>query len=419
VSDDFHIEVLPNGLTLLGRIMDDVSSVAMSMLLRCGSADDPPNIAGAGAVAAEWLQRGAAQRDNRALNDALDSLGVQHSSSAQSSHLQMSAAMLGRNLPAVLEIYADILTKPRLEDNTFGACRELIQQDLIALEDEPARKANMALREQFFPDPWGRCPYGSSETLAAMTPDILRGHVLSHVSPGGAIIALAGKFDWHETRDLLARLLSDWSGQAPAEPESGKPAGGAKHLAKDSAQTHIALAYPSVLQSHERYYAARIAEAVLSRGMGSRLFTEVREKRGLAYHISANYTSLRDFAGIFVYAGTRPTLAQQSLDVAVAEIGRLGEGISEDELIRAKTQIRSSLIMQSQSTSARASMMAGDWYHLGRLRSLAELSEKIQAVTNEDVMEYLHEYPPRQFSILTIGPEPLDTTGLALSGKGA
>jgi len=112
-------------------------------------------------------------------------------------------------------------------------------------------------------------------------------------------------------------------------------------------------------------------------------------------------------------------LAQQTLDVTLGEIARLGEGISDDELARAKTQIRSSLIMQSQSTSARASMMAGDWYHLGRLRSLAELSEKIQAVSKGDVMDYLREFPPRQFSILTIGPEPLDTTGLALSGEDA
>ena len=419
MSDNFHIEVLPNGLTLLGRVMDDVSSVAMAMLVRCGSADDPPAIAGAGAVAAEWLQRGAGQRDSRALNDALDSLGVQHSTNAQSEHMQITAAMLGRNLPAAIEIYADILTKPRLEDNTFGPCRELIQQDLIALEDEPARKAGMALRERFFPQPWGRCPYGSGQTLEAMTADALREHVVSHLSPDGGILALAGKFDWDAVRDMLTNRLGDWQGQARTEPAAARPAGGAGHIAKDSAQTHIALAYPSVLCSDERYYAARLGEAVLSRGMGSRLFTEVREKRGLAYHVSANYTSLRNSAGIFVYAGTRPALAQQTLDVTVGEIARLGEGISDDELTRAKTQIRSSLIMQSQSTSARASMMAGDWYHLGRLRSLAELSENIQAVTERDVMDYLREFPPRQFSISTIGPEPLDTTGLALSGEDA
>jgi len=350
VSDNFHIEVLPNGLTLLGRVMDDVSSVAMAMLVRCGSADDPPAIAGAGAVAAEWLQRGAGQRDSRALNDALDSLGVQHSTNAQSEHMQITAAMLGRNLPAAIEIYADILTKPRLEDNTFGPCRELIQQDLIALEDEPARKAGMALRERFFPQPWGRCPYGRGETLEAMTADALREHVVSHLSPDGGILALAGKFDWDAVRDMLTNRLGDWQGQARTEPAAARPAGGAGHIAKDSAQTHI---------------------------------------------------------------------AQQTLDVTVGEIARLGEGISDDELTRAKTQIRSSLIMQSQSTSARASMMAGDWYHLGRLRSLAELSENIQAVTERDVMDYLREFPPRQFSISTIGPEPLDTTGLALSGEDA
>lgn len=416
MSDEFLTKQFPNGLTLLGLKMNDVSSAAMSLLVRCGLSDDSPTLAGAGAVTAEWLLRGAGSRDSRALNDALDGLGCQHSENVQSAHLQMTAAMLGRNLHEVLDIYADVLLLPRLEDETFTPCRDLIAQDLTALEDEPARKCNVILRERFFPQPLGRCPYGTAETLSAMTPDALRQHVRSHLVPGGAILAVAGRFDWDALCRQVAGKLGAWSGASPQQTTSTPPIDGVKHIQKDSAQTHIALAYKSVTCQDDHYYAARIAEAVLTRGMGSRLFTEVREKRGLAYHVSASYTALKDYAGIFVYAGTRPDLAQQTLDVTVSELRRLAEGIAEEEIARAKTQLRSAIIMQGESTSARAGTLASDWYHLGYLRSLAELSEKLQAVTEEDVMNYLRDFPAENFSILTIGPEPLDTANLGPTG---
>ena len=192
-----------------------------------------------------------------------------------------------------------------------------------------------------------------------------------------------------------------------APPAIRAPAGGTTHIHKDSAQTHISLAHQSVVCSYDAYYPARTAEAVLSRGMGSRLFTEVREKRGLAYHVSTSYVSLHDHAGMFTYAGTRPDLADQTFNVTISELKRLASGVKSDELDRAKTQFRSALIMQGASTIVRANTLAGDWYHLKRLRTLAEVSDAIQSVTEKDVLGYLREYPAEDFTILTIGPKPL------------
>ena len=152
-----------------------------------------------------------------------------------------------------------------------------------------------------------------------------------------------------------------------------------------------------------------MAECILSGGMSSRLFTEVREKRGLVYHVSTHYGSLKGLAGMFTYAGTRPEVAQETFDVTVRELRRLSEGIEPDELARARTQLKSSLIMQGQSTIARADALAGDWYHLGRLRSLAEMSEAIDNVTAEHVLAYLRGYPAGDFTTLVIGPEPINT----------
>ncbi len=402
-----YIKQLPNGLTLLGEHNEAVSSAAMTLLLPGGGAYDPADLGGAASVAAEWRFRGAGERDTRQLNDALDSLGCHHGEAVQSAHVGLSTVQLGRNLADVLEIYADIVLRPRLDDETFSPCRDLVAQDLASLEDEPARKANMLVRENFYPYPLGRSVYGMAESLERMTADAIRSHASKHCSPAGAILSVAGNINWPQICELVDKHFGDWQA-GPVEPiETIAPRGGVTHIAKDSAQVHISLAHKAVPIIDERYYAARMGEAVLSWGMGCRLFTEVREKRGLVYHVSSRYSSLKDHAGMFTYAGTRPDVAQETLDVTIGELRRLGDGIEADELARAKTQLKSALVMQGESTSARAGALAGDFYHLGRIRTLAEISEAVDAVTVDEVLAYLADMPAENFTMMVIGPEPL------------
>ncbi len=409
MAEQFFTKELSNGLMLLGQRMEQVASAAMTFVVPAGAACDPDAGAGAGAVAAEWFLRGAGDRDSRQLNDALDSLGCQHDEMVLSEQLQFSSTQLGRNLPRVLDIYADILLRPRLEDATFDPCRQLVLQDLTSLEDEPARKCVMLLREKFYPFPLGRCVYGTAESLGSLTPGAVRGHVKSRLSPRGAILAVAGNFDWNQLVEQAEGLFGGWRSAAPPPVRARHPLGGVTHVRKESAQEHIALAHKAVPISGRRYFPARLAETVLSRGMSSRLFTEVREKRGLVYHVSSSYHSLKDHAGMFTYAGTRPEVAQQTFDVTAGELRRLGDGVEPDEMARARTQLKSSLIMQGESTSARAGALAGDWYHLRRLRGLRELSNEIDKVTAAEVLDYLHEYPASDFTVLVVGPQEIKT----------
>lgn len=408
VSEQFHVKELSNGVTLVGQSMENVSSAAMTIQVRAGSSRDADGLGGTASVATEWALRGAGARDTRQLNDALDALGCQHHESVRSEHVVFSASQLGRNLHDVLAIYADILLRPRLDDETFGPCLALAVQDLASLEDEPARKCSLMLRERFYPFPLGRSPLGSTESLGALTPEAVREHVSSTFSPAGAILSVAGNIQWDAFCADAESLLGDWSVPAPPAPSLTPPAGGTKHVAKDSAQCHIALAHAAWPVADDMHFAARMARTVLSAGMSSRLFTEVREKRGLAYHVGTTYHSLKHHAGMFTYAGTVPEKAQETFDVTVGEIRRLGDGISGDELARAKTQLKSSLVRQGESTGARAEALASGWYHLNRLRSLEELSHEIDTVTVDDVLAYLHDYPAADLVVLVIGPEPVD-----------
>ena len=187
-------------------------------------------------------------------------------------------------------------------------------------------------------------------------------------------------------------------------PGLGSRAGRYTHIPNDGAQVHIGMMTGTAKFPDEDYYNVRVATSVLSGGMSARLFTEVREKRGLCYAIGARYHSLKEAAGIMCYAGTTPDKAQETVEVIVAEFKRLAEGISEEELDRAKVGLKSSLIMQSESSGSRAGAIGSDYYMLGRVRSLDEIKERIEATSVRSILEFLNRNPFEDFTVVTIGP---------------
>jgi predicted Zn-dependent peptidase len=151
------------------------------------------------------------------------------------------------------------------------------------------------------------------------------------------------------------------------------------------------------------YYDIAAAVSVLSGSMSSRLFTEVREKRGLCYAIGARYKSQKDYAGIACYTGTTPDKAQETADVILEQFAKLKEGISKDELQRAKVGLKTSLIMQTESTHARCSGIASDYFMIDRVREIDEIRDKIEAISVDSVEEFLQKHPLEEFTVVTIG----------------
>jgi predicted Zn-dependent peptidase len=225
--------------------------------------------------------------------------------------------------------------------------------------------------------------------------------------PNNMIVSVAGNIDWPELKDQVEALFGDWRGGNEGSLRLRKAAGGRTHLAKDTTQTQIAICYPSVPFGHPEYYAAQGAVQVLSGGMGARLFTEVREKRGLCYSVWASYQTFKDRASVLCYAGTTNERAQETLDVTLGELRRLVDGISEEEVERVRAGLKSSVIMQEESTSARAGALASDWYYLGRVRPMEEIQGAIDALSPRSILRHVRQYPPRDFTIVTLGPKAL------------
>ncbi|MFO0847779.1 MAG: pitrilysin family protein [Gemmataceae bacterium] len=402
-----HQHTFPNGLTLLAERLDHVRSATVYVLVPAGFAHDPPDRLGTATVLTEMLVRGAGDRDSRQLALALDNLGADRSESVGPYNLILSAGTLARNLPAVLDIYADIVRRPHLPGDELEAAQELALQDILGLEDAPQEKVLLELKARYNPPPLDRNRYGTADGVKAVTPDSLRRYYERRFQPGGMIISVAGLIDWPQLRDHVGRLFGDWAGDTGPAPTLGRFAPKSGHIPKDTQQTQVALAFPSAPFDHPDYYAARGAVGVLSGGMSARLFTEVREKRGLCYSVYASHEVLKGQGSVVGYAGTRADRAQQTLDVMVAEFKRLRDGIEPDEVERVQAALKTSLVMQQESTAARAASMASDWFHLGRVRPVDEVQAAVDGLTPAGILAHLDRFPVRDLTVVTLGPEPL------------
>jgi predicted Zn-dependent peptidase len=405
-QDIFH-ETFPNGLTLLAERMKHVRSAALNFLVPAGCAYDPPPHLGIASVLSDLIIRGAGQQNSRELTLALDNLGLDRDESVGSLHMRFWGATLARNLPAALEIYADILRRPHLPADQLDAVKALAFQELQSIEDEPKQKVLIELRRRHYPAPLGQDRHGNRAGIESLSADGIRTHFQKLFLPRGSILSVAGNIDWNKLRDLVARLFGDWKGDQEPSLTLGPLPSPHDHIEKETTQTQIGIAYPSVPIGHEDYYSAQGAVNVLSGGMSARLFTEVREKRGLCYAVWASYQTFKDRASVVCYAGSTNERAQETLDVTLQELKRLQEGIESEEVDRVKAGLKSSLIMQEESTSARAGTLASDWYYLGRVRSFDEIQLAIDSLTPEKITEHLRRYPPRDFTIVTLGPKPL------------
>jgi predicted Zn-dependent peptidase len=402
-----HVDqhILKNGMVILGERMEAVESVAFGFMLPAGAAVLPEGCCGAANVIADWVFRGAGDRSSRQLGDALDGLGLQRGSAVGSSHMTISAALEASNLAKALDLYADIIRRPSLNEQEFEPARQLAIDGVRALDDDPRQKVMVELRRNFYPAPLGRSTLGDIDQLQSLTAERTAALVVKNFNLSRTIFSIAGKYDF----DSVCRQAEElFETDVPAHSERMETASGGEpytHIDNEGAQVHIGLMTGIVRPDDEGYYDARVAISVLSGGASARLFTEVREKRGLCYAVGARYHGLKEAAGVMCYAGTTPDKAQQTLDVIIGEFNRLADGIGEEEIQRAKVGLKSVLILHSESSSSRAGGIGSDYHILGRVRSLDEIKQRIEATSVESVLGFLRNNRFGNFTVVTIGPK--------------
>lgn len=406
--DGYDLHKLSNGMTLLGEAMDGVESVAFKMMLPAGVVAMPQGCCGASNVISDWIFRGAGPYTSRVLNEKLDGLGLHRLGTVGKAFLSLGAASEAGSLSEALDLFAEIVLNARLEDDQFELARQLAMDEIVGLSDDPKQQVMIQLKEQFFPQPWGFSTLGHLEDIEALTAARTRELATRTFDASQSIIVIAGKYDFNAVCAQMESLFgAQASKQAQAKVNAGDKGQGYTHIQNDGAQVHIALMTDSVTCDSPDYYAERLAISVLSGGMSSRLFTEVREKRGLCYAVGASYYGLKDFAGIQCYAGTTPDKAQETVDVILDQFRHLHENLTEDELDRAKVGLKSGTIMQSESSANRIGSIGSDYYKLGRVRSLDEIKAGIDAVTLDGLRSFLSQRTSWDFTGVSMGPNPI------------
>jgi predicted Zn-dependent peptidase len=412
-AQKIHVHPLANGLTLVAEEMEWLESAAFAFLLPAGCLYEKPAKAGLAALTCEMVQRGSGNRDSRQFVADLENLGADCSASVSVTHMSFGGSMPRESLPSVLEIYADLARRPLLPEDQFEDAQLSCLQEVRAVEDDVNQRLMQELRRRYYSDPWGRSSQGQMETVQGLKPADIRSFVSDRLRPNRAILSVAGNINWPQLRDQVEDLFGDWRPGLDEQIVEEPAQRGYRHLQVESSQTLVGLAIDGLSYSSDEYFQLRGAVGALSDGMSSRLFTEVREKRGYVYSVYAMCHSLRDRGSVLAFAGTTPEHGQDTFDVTWGELKRMFAGITQAELDRLKGRIKRSLIIQQESSPARAGNIALDWYYLQHVRTKAEIQALIDGLSCESINGWLAAHPPQNLTVVSLGPEPIQVPELS------
>jgi predicted Zn-dependent peptidase len=402
------------GMDLIVEPIAGVRSVGMSWLVAGGSAREPSDQEGLGAMWSELLFRGAGGRDAREHADALDRLGASRNANVQTYFMRLSSVMLGARVHDALPLLADMVTSPAMDASSIEPVRDLCVQSIEALADDPHERVMLLAREKHVDEPLNRSGMGRIDSIESLSRERLTDGWRDVARPQGSAIAFAGDVDADAIESRLNALLEDWEGEAPGIETGASAPRGYHHQTDETNQVHIAIAHDAPKELDEASMCERVVIAALSGGMSGRLFTEVREKRGLVYSVNASYGPSRDFGRVAAYAGTTPERAQETLDVMLEQLQLLsaagGDALRQDEFDRAVVGMKSNLVMSGESTSARAGALGTDWFRRGAARTLQDVADEIDALTLDQVNAHIAQRELGALTIATIGPAALQAS---------
>lgn len=407
-----NVHILDCGLTLLVEEMASVRSVAYELLIPGGIALDHPGKIGASHILAELTSRGVEGLSARELSDSFDLYGIRHSESASMRRFGYRGLCLGEHFSKGLELLSRLVLSPTLPEEHVSAVQALYLQDILGLRDQPSRWASVELDKVYFPEPYNRSSLGEEEDIRSVTRSDLLNLWREQFSPIGSILSVAGHVNFSEVVQWAEKLFSKWSGKETALPAFGQVTTAQRlHIPYESAQEQVVLRCKGPQFGDEHYYAAKLVSQILSGGMFGRLFSEVREKRGLCYSVSLRHSASDEYGSYFVYAGTTPERVAETLHVIEQELERLAGSITGDEFHRAKANLKALLVMGEESSSSRASSNASDWWMLKRVRSLLEIHDAIDQVDIAACDACLRAYPFHDPLVLTLGVKDLRDEG--------
>ncbi|MDB5380614.1 MAG: peptidase, partial [Rhodospirillales bacterium] len=339
MSDTIRLTTLPNGLTVVSETMPRVETVSFGAYVGAGTRNEDAPENGVSHFLEHMAFKGTTKRDASAIAREIENVGGHLNAYTARESTAYYCKVLKEDLGLAADIIGDILTHSSFAPDEIERERGVILQEIGQANDTPDDIVFDHFQDTAYPSqPMGRPVLGTEESVGAMSRETLTAYMTRHYGPHRMVVAAAGALEHETLVDLVRTHFADLPAVAPPLPEAARYEGGEFREDRDLDQVHIVLGFPSVAYGHELYYPTQLLSTLLGGGMSSRLFQEIREKRGLVYSVYSFATPFRDSGMIQIYAGTGEKEAAELMPVTLQELLRVQKDVTEDELQRAKAQ---------------------------------------------------------------------------------
>ncbi len=384
-----EISKLASGLTVVTDKMPHLETAALGVWADVGGRDEKPNEHGISHLLEHMAFKGTTRRSSREIVEEIEAVGGDLNAGTSTETTSYYARVLKADVPLALDVLADILANPAFEPDELEREKNVIVQEIGAAQDTPDDVVFEHLNELCYPDqPMGRSLLGTAKTLRSFNRDSLRSYLSTHYRGPDMVVAAAGAVDHEQVVAEVEKRFASFEATPGPKPQPamfGK--GGAKVVHRELEQAHLTLALEGVPQTDSSLFSLQVFTNVLGGGMSSRLFQEVREKRGLCYSIYTFHAPYTDTGFFGLYTGTDPADAPEMMEVVVDIMNESVETLTEAEIARAKAQMKAGLLMALESCSSRAEQLARHVLAYGRPQTVQELVARIDAVSVESTRD--------------------------------
>ena len=402
---------LPGGLRVFSEPLSEATSVSLGVWIRAGSRDEHDNVAGITHLMEHMLFKGTPDLDALGIAQAFEGIGAQENAATGEEYTVLYARFLPEHLEKALDVMGDMVLRPTFAD--LEREREVIVEEIKMYEDRPDQMADEYLSSLIFHgDSLGRPIIGSAETVRGVDHDTLKNFHENTYTTANVFVVGAGKLDPDELEAMVEAKLGGLPSGEPfgRDAHPGEPQSRVHYKFKETEQYHVSVGSLGIPASSEDRFAMAALNNVFGGGMSSRLFQEVREKRGLAYAVYSYHQSYSDAGAIKTYVGSTTGNVEEAVGIIVREMGKMRtEPVEAEELERTKQQLKSSTLLALESTAARMNRVGRSVILGTELLSPEEIAARIEAVTAEDVMRLANEHLDTEKMYLSaVGPKELD-----------
>ena len=419
---DEQITHLADGVTVVSEVLDHVRSVAIGCFVDVGSVDEPVEQAGYSHLLEHLLFRGTTSYASETIDQRFDAMGAEINAGTGKENTSIFTRVLDTHVDEAFAMLGEMVWQPKIAAADVGQEREIVLEELAMYEDDPQdRVFDLAAQSVFGDDPLGRPVIGTRKVVSAADAGALRTFHDEHYGGGTVVVAAAGAMDHGRlvalTEKALGSARAHGRGPAPERRkrvERDRDAAGLslRVVEKETEQTHFVLGTQGMPRQDDRRFGLRVLDAILGGTSSSRLFQEIREKRGLAYAVYSFVSFYEDTGQFGIYLGTRGDNVATSLEVVAAELDRLREdGVTAEELDRARENVKGRTVLAMESTSARMNRLGASVLAGLPLLSMDDVVARLDAVTADDLLGLAQEFYGRDgMAVAAIGTDRAQIT---------